>query len=212
MIQEVPGTRNLVVRYLGENDVPMSEEYDLVVLSVGMEPPKNVQSIAERFGVARNQFNFCGTSLFESAESSREGVFVAGPFGEPKDIPETVMQASAAAANALSLLRDSRGTLVTPKQYPAERCVKGEEPRVGVFVCHCGTNIGGVVNVPAVVDYSRTLPSVVYAENNLYTCSNDTQELIKEKIVEHGLNRVVVASCTPRTHEPLFRNTLREAG
>ena len=211
-IQEVPATRNLVLRYLGEHDVPVSEEYDLVVLSVGMEPPKNVAAIAERFGVALNQFNFCGTSLFEPAESSREGIFVAGPFGEPKDIPETVMQASAAAANALSLLRDSRGTLVGPKQYPAERDVKGEEPRVGVFVCHCGTNIGGVVNVPAVVDYAKTLPNVVYADDNLYTCSNDTQELIKEKIVEHGLNRVVVASCTPRTHEALFRNTLRETG
>ena len=211
-IQEVPATRNLVVNYLGENDAKLSAEYDLVVLSVGMEPPKNVDAMAERFGVALNKFNFCGTTLFQPAESSREGIYVAGPFGEPKDIPETVMQASAAAAKALALLRDSRGTLVTPKQYPAEREVKGEEPRVGVFVCHCGTNIGGVVNVPAVVEYAKTLPNVVYAENNLYTCSNDTQDLIKEKITEHDLNRVVVASCTPRTHEPLFRNTLREAG
>ena len=211
-IHEVPATRNLVVNYLGENDTKLVAEYDLVVLSVGMEPPKNVNAIAERFGVALNKFNFCGTTLFEPAESSREGIYVAGPFASPKDIPETVMQASAAAAKALALLKDSRGTLVTPKQYPAEREVKGEEPRVGVFVCHCGTNIGGVVNVPAVVEYAKTLPNVVYAENNLYTCSNDTQDLIKAKITEHGLNRVVVASCTPRTHEPLFRNTLREAG
>ena len=212
LIQEVSSTRNLIVRYLGEGDVPKSEEYDLVVLSVGMEPPKNVQAIAERFGVALNGFNFCGTTLFQPAESSRDGIFVAGPFAEPKDIPETVMQASAAAAKAMSLLRNSRGTLVTPKEYPPERDVKNEEPRVGVFVCHCGTNIGGVVNVPAVVEYAKALPDVVFVENNLYTCSNDTQELIKEKILEHNLNRVVVASCTPRTHEPLFRNTLRETG
>ncbi len=211
-IHEVPETRNLVVNYLGENDTKLSAEYDLVVLSVGMEPPKNVNAMAERFGVALNKFNFCGTTLFQPAESSREGIYVAGPFASPKDIPETVMQASAAAAKVLALLKDSRGTLVTPKQYPAEREVKGEEPRVGVFVCHCGTNIGGVVNVPAVVEYAKTLPNVVYAENNLYTCSNDTQDLIREKIAEHGLNRVVVASCTPRTHEPLFRNTLRETG
>ena len=211
-IHEVPATRNLVVNYLSENDTKLAAEYDLVVLSVGMEPPKNVDAMAERFGVALNTFNFCGTTLFQPAESSREGIYVAGPFVSPKDIPETVMQASAAAAKALALLKDSRGTLVTPKQYPAEREVKGEEPRVGVFVCHCGTNIGGVVNVPAVVEYAKTLPNVVYAENNLYTCSNDTQDLIKEKITEHGLNRVVVASCTPRTHEPLFRNTLRETG
>ena len=137
---------------------------------------------------------------------------MAGPFAEPKDIPETVMQASAAAAQVLSLLRDARGTLITPEVYPPERDVKGEEPRIGVFVCHCGTNIGGVVNVPAVMEYAKTLPNVVYAENNLYTCSNDTQKAIKERINEHNLNRVIVASCTPRTHEPLFRNTLREAG
>ena len=119
------------------------------------------------------------------------------------------MQASAAAAQVLSLLKDARGTLITPKVYPPERDVKGQEPRIGVFVCHCGTNIAGVVDVPNVVEYAKTLPNVVYAENNLYTCSNDAQDRIKEKIAEHGLNRVVVASCTPRTHEPLFRNTMR---
>jgi len=211
-IEEVPGTRNLIVQYLGENDRKLSQEYDLVVLSVGMQPPKDVKVLAERFGVALNTFNFCGTSTFRPAESSREGIFVAGPFAEPKDIPETVMQASAAATQVLSLLREARGTLITPKVYPPERDVKGEDPRIGVFVCHCGTNIAGVVNVPDVVEYARTLPNVVYAENNLYTCSNDTQDRIKEQIAEHNLNRVVVASCTPRTHEPLFRNTLAEAG
>src|SRR5208282_557603 len=108
------------------------------------------------------------------------------------------------------LLRDARGTQIKPKVYPPERDVKGEEPRIGIFVCHCGTNIGGVVNIPQVVEYVNTLPNVVYVENNLYTCSNDTQDRIKEKIAEHNLNRVVVASCTPRTHEPLFRNTLAE--
>jgi len=122
------------------------------------------------------------------------------------------MQASAAATQVLSLLREARGSLITPKVYPPERDVQGEEPRIGVFVCHCGTNIAGVVNVPDVVEYAKTLPNVVYAENNLYTCSNDTQDRIKEQIAEHNLNRVVVASCTPRTHEPLFRNTMAEAG
>ena len=211
-IEEVPGTRNLIVQYLAENDRKLSQEYDLVVLSVGMQPPKDVKALAERFGVALNEFNFCGTSAFQPAETSREGIYVAGPFAEPKDIPETVMQASAAATQVLSLLREARGTLITPKVYPPQRDVTGEDPRIGIFVCHCGTNIAGVVNVPQVVDYATTLPNVVYVENNLYTCSNDTQDRIKEKIVEHNLNRVVVASCTPRTHEPLFRNTLAEAG
>jgi len=211
-VEEVPGTRNLVIKYLEENDRKVSQEYDLVVLSVGMQPPRAVAALAEKFGVALNHFGFCHTSLFAPAESSREGIYVAGPFTEPKDIPETVMQASAAAAQVLALLKDARGSLIRPKEYPPERDVAGEEPRIGVFVCHCGTNIAGVVNVPTVVEYAKRLPDVVYAENNLYTCSNDAQERIKQQIATHRLNRVVVASCTPRTHEPLFRNTIREAG
>ena len=212
MISEVPGSRNLTVKYLGEGDKKLSAEYDLVVLSVGMQPLHEVKALADRFGIALNDFNFCETSAFTPAQSSREGIYVAGPFVEPKDIPETVMQASASAAQALALLREARGSLIKPKVYPPERDVSGEDPRIGVFVCHCGTNIAGVVNVPEVVEYAKTLANVVYAENNLYTCSNDAQDRIKEKIDEHHLNRVVIASCTPRTHEPLFRNTMAEAG
>ncbi len=210
-VEEIAETRNLRIHYLAEDDRKESREYDLVVLAVGMQPPKGAGAIAERLGIALNEFGFCRTSLFRPVESSRDGIYVAGPFTEPKDIPETVMQASASASKVLSLLCDVRGSLVRPKEYPPERDIAGQEPKVGVFVCHCGTNIAGVVNVPAVVEYARTLPGVVCAENNLYTCSNDSQERIKEKIEEHGLNRVVVASCTPRTHEPLFRNTIREA-
>ncbi len=212
VIEEVPATRNLTIKYLAEDDRKVARDYDLVVLSVGMQPPRDAGAIAETFALKLNAFGFCTTSLFHPVETGRDGVYVAGPFTEPKDIPETVAQASAAAAKVLGLLSDVRGTLVTPTEYPLETDVRGQEPRVGVFVCHCGTNIAGVVNVPSVVEYAKRLPGVVYAENNLYTCSNDTQERIKEKIREHSLNRIVVASCTPRTHEPLFRNTIREAG
>lgn len=211
-IKEIPETKNLIIEYLAEYDKKASREYDLVVLSVGMVPPKSVNEISKRFGVGLNEFNFCKTSPFNPVESTHEGIYVSGPFTEPKDIPETVMQASGASSKALSLLKDVRGSLIVPKEYPPETDVTGQEPRIGVFVCHCGTNIAGVVNVPGVVEYAKTLPNVVYVENNLYTCSNDTQVRIKEKIKEHNLNRVVVASCTPRTHEPLFRNTIREAG
>ncbi len=211
-VEEIPESRNLKIKYIDEDDHKVSREYDLVVLSVGMLPPKNSAAIAEKFGIELNQFGFCRTSTFNPVETAREGVYVAGPFIEPKDIPETVMDASAAASKVLALLKDERGSQIIPKEYPPETDVYGQEPRVGVFVCHCGTNIAGVVNVPEVVAYARTLPNVVYAENNLYTCSNDTQERIREKIREHNLNRVVVASCTPRTHEPLFRSTIQEAG
>jgi len=211
-IEEVPGTKNLIVTYLDESDQKVSREYDIVVLSVGMLPPKSAQDIAKKYGLELNEYNFCETSIFNPVESGREGVYVAGPFTEPKDIPETIMQASGASSKVLSLLRDEKDSLITTKEYPPETDVAGQEPRIGVFVCHCGTNIAGVVNVPSVVEYAKTLPNVVFADNNLYTCSNDTQEIIKEKIKEHNLNRVVVASCTPRTHEPLFRSTIREAG
>jgi heterodisulfide reductase subunit A len=211
-VKEIPQTKNLIIEYLAEDDKKVSREYDLVVLSVGLQPPKSIKEISEKFGIELNEYNFCKTPSFKPVESTREGVYVAGPFTEPKDIPETVMQASGASSKILSLLKDVKGSLITEKEYPPETDVEGQEPRIGVFVCHCGTNIAGVVSIPEVKEYAQSLPNVVYVENNLYTCSNDTQEKIKEKIKEHKLNRVVVASCTPRTHEPLFRNTIREAG
>jgi heterodisulfide reductase subunit A2 len=211
-IEENPETRNLVIKYLVGDEKKVSREYDMVILSVGVQPPKDGDSISRILGIDLNEYRFCETSTFRPIETNREGVYVAGPFTEPKDIPETVMQASGAAAKVLSLLKEAKGSLITHKEYPPERDVTGEDPKIGVFVCHCGTNIAGFINVPEVVEYTKTLPNVAYAENNLYTCSNDTQEKIKEKIAEYGLNRVVVASCTPRTHEPLFRTTLRESG
>ncbi len=163
-------------------------------------------------GVRLDRFGFCQGQALDPGRTSREGIFAAGTFSAPMDIPETVMTASAAAALAGEMLHDARGTRIREKTYPPERDVAGEPPRVGVFVCRCGTNIARVVGVPDVVEYARSLPGVVYAEENLYTCSTDTQRKIVRAIAEHGLNRVVVASCTPRTHEPLFQETLREAG
>ena len=145
-------------------------------------------------------------------DTTRPGVFVGGAFQEPKDIPDTVMQASAAAARAMALLAPARGSCVRKKTYPPERDISDEPPRVGVFVCHCGSNIASVVDVERVVRETRKLPFVIHAENNVYTCADDSQDRIKQKIAEHRLNRVVIASCTPRTHEPIFRDTLRDAG
>ena len=210
-IEEVSGSRNLILRYV-EDGEPKEEEFDLVVLSVGMRPPKHAEELAKTLGIQLNNYNFCSTQTFSPLTTSRPGIYVCGAFSSPKDIPESVAQASGAAAKAGSLIASERGKLTVVKKLPPEINVSGEEPRIGVFVCHCGINIGGVVNVPDVVAYAKTLPNVVYAEANLYTCSQDTQSGIREKIKEHNLNRVVVASCTPRTHEPLFRETIREAG
>ncbi|MHB1275342.1 MAG: FAD-dependent oxidoreductase, partial [Candidatus Humimicrobiaceae bacterium] len=211
-IKEIPGTKNLKIQYQDVDNKIKINEYDLVVLSTGFEPPDDVKNLSDKLSINLNKYNFCETSTFNPVESSRKGIYVCGPFAEPKDIPETVMQASGSVSKVLTLLKDVKGSLTKPIEYPPEINVTGQEPRIGVFVCHCGTNIGGVVDVPDVVEYAKTLPNVVYAENNLYTCSNDTQDKIKEKIKEHNLNRVIVASCSPRTHEPLFRNTMREVG
>lgn len=209
--EEDPETKDIKITYTEGNEI-IQEMFDLVVLSVGVKPSDDVVQLSKRIGVDLNEYGFCETMPLRPLETSREGIFVSGMFSAPKDIPETVTQASAAACSAGELLASARGTLVVEKEYPTELFVEGQPPRVGVFVCHCGTNIGGVVDVPSVAEYARTLPNVVYATDNLYTCSSDTQEKIKEIIEEHQLNRVVVASCSPRTHESLFQETIREAG
>ncbi|MBN1485545.1 MAG: FAD-dependent oxidoreductase [Chloroflexia bacterium] len=211
-VKEDPQSKNLRLTYVQPDGEVVEETFDMVVLAVGLVAPPSAQELAQRLGVDLNRYGFAQGDEFTPVETTRPGVFVAGAFRSPKDIPETVVEASAAASAAARLLAPARGTLTRTKTYPPEVDVRFEEPRVGVFICHCGINIGGVVDVPAVVDYAEELPGVAYAERNLYTCSQDTQQRIRDKILEHDLNRVVVASCTPRTHEPLFQDTIREAG
>ncbi len=210
-VSELPDG-SLRVRYETDSGELRSEDFDLVVLSVGLCPPEGLSELAQRLGVELNRDGFVSTGPFSPMDTSAPGVYVCGAAQGPKDIPDTVAQASGAAALAARGIASERGALVARKEYPPETDFTGQRPRVGVFVCHCGINIGGVVDVPEVAAYARTLPGVVYAEDNLYSCSQDAQKRIREKILEHRLNRVVVASCTPRTHEPLFQDTCREAG
>lgn len=211
-VEETGEDRNLVIRYAGEDGTIFAEEFDMVVLSVGLEPAASVIELGRKLGLELNEYNFAEPVPLTGVQTNRPGIFVAGAFGGPKDIPETVMQASAAAGASATMLAEAKGTLVKEKEFPPELDVSNEEPRIGVFVCHCGINIGGVVDVPALVEMVKKLPNVVYAEHNLYTCSQDTQAKIKEVIKEYKLNRVVVASCSPRTHRSLFQETIREAG
>ncbi len=211
-IKEDPASHDLLITWEDEAGELHTDRYDMVVLSAGLEPARKAQAAAGALGVALNRHGFCELHEYAPLDSSREGVYVVGPFGEPKDIPDSVAQASAAAAKVMTGLADSRGTLTVDKEYPDERDVIGEEPRVGVFVCHCGSNIAGVIDVETVAQYALKLPGVVYANDTMYTCSSDSLTLIKDMVAEHDLNRVVVASCTPRTHEPIFQDTLREAG
>lgn len=210
-VRESKSDGGLVVDY-ADQDGQHQEGFDMVVLATAMRPSDASRQLARSIGVDADEFGFVRSRSFSPAQTSRNGVLVAGPIADPMDIPETVAGASAAAAEAMRLLADSRGTMVRPKEYPPEKDVAGDDPRIGVFVCHCGTNIAGTIDVEQVVQYAAALPNVVHAERNLYTCSDDTQKRIREKIDELGLNRVVVASCTPRTHEALFQETIREAG
>ncbi len=211
-VRQVEGSNDLRVEYVDEQGHVAFADFELVVLSSGLEPSAQGGNLSKCLEVDLGANNFATTCAFAPVETSQPGIYVCGPFSEPKDIPETVTEASGAAAQAMALLSESRHSLVTRKEYPPEKDIRGQRPRIGVFVCHCGINIGGVVDVPAVVEFAQSLPGVAYAEHNLYTCSSDTQDKIKGLIEEHRLNRVIVASCTPRTHEPLFRDTIREAG
>ena len=205
-------TKSLLLKYETEESELIEEEFDMVVLSVGLTPNENATVLADKLDIKLNEFGFSETPELKPIETTKKGVFVSGVFSGPKDIPETVIESSGAAAKAIDIIASERNKNVAKKTYPEEIDVSGEIPRIGVFVCHCGINIGGYVDVPSVFEYAKTLDNVKYAEQNLYTCSQDTQKKIVEKIKEHNLNRVIVASCTPRTHEPLFQETLREAG
>ena len=214
-LEEDPETGDLLIRYRpeqGRGSTLKEERFDLVVLSVGMESLADAHPLAKASGIELDDRGFCLTRGFHPVETTRPGVFACGAFTEPKDIPDSVIQSSGAAAAALSVIGEARGTLTREKAYPPEIDVSKEKPRIGAFICSCGSNIAGVVDVKAVVDYATTLPGVVHTENTIYTCSADSLKLIQERVKEFNLNRVVVASCTPRTHEPLFRDTIREAG
>ncbi|MEE8441237.1 MAG: 2Fe-2S iron-sulfur cluster-binding protein, partial [Spirochaetia bacterium] len=212
-IEEHRSTGKLTIGYVDEDTQEYGENnFGLVVLSAGLEPPADIRELASTFGVELTESGFAGTRPFGPVATSVDGVYVCGPFAEPKDIPETVVEASSAAAAVMVDLASVRGTDVTEQPLPPERSIEGEPPRIGVFVCHCGLNIAGIVDVPGVAAYAARLPNVVYSTDNMYTCASDTQDVLKSVISEHRLNRVIVASCSPRTHEPLFQQTIREAG
>ena len=211
-VVEDPKTHDLSIIYLNENQQLVTETFNMVILAVGLKTSDESRELAEKLGIDLNESHFCATSSFDPVQSSVPGVFVAGMLQGPKDIPQTVMEASAAAGASSRLLASARNTLTTKEQFPAQRDISEEEPRIGIFICRCGINIANVVDVPRVVEHVKTLPNVVYADEKLFTCSQDTQEQFLEIIKEHSINRVVVAACSPRTHEPMFQLTMEKAG
>lgn len=210
--REIPGSKNVTIRYSTEAEGVKEEEFDLVVLSVGLNPPAEARDLAEKFGIELDSHGFCKTNPGSPLETTKRGIFVSGGFQGPMDIPESVFTASGAGSRCGELLDYRRGRLSQERTYPLERDVSKEGPRIGVFVCRCGANIGRVVDVPSTVEYALTLPNVVYAQEQQFSCATNCAQEITDTIKERGLNRVVVAACSPRTLEALFRDTLREAG
>ena len=211
-IDEIGDTGNLSIRYMDDAGNLQIEAFDMAVLSVGLQVPHSTVEMAERLGIELDKSNFAVTHPFTPIETSRPGVYACGVFQEPKDIPSSVTEASAAACAAGTRLAGARNTLTRSVELPDEIDVTGAEPRIGVFVCNCGVNISSVVDVTAVEEYAKGLPNVVYSSQQLFTCSQDSQDMMKEVIKEKGLNRIVVAACTPKTHEPIFQDTMQACG
>jgi len=211
-VDPVPGTDDLEIHYVTDNGELTSETFDQVVLSIGLQASPEIIELANKLGIELTEGNFSKTASFKPTATSQEGIFACGAFQGPKDIPQSVIDASAAASDAGELLTPARNTLTKIKDVVPETNVRNERPRIGVFVCRCGTNIAGVVDVPSVAEYAATLPYVDYVADNLYSCSQDTQETMTKTIAQKNLNRIVVAACTPKTHEPLFQETLIDAG
>jgi len=211
-ITEVPETGDLILEYADNSGAMKQETFNMVVLSVGLQIQPGTVELAKRLNVKLNKYNFVESDPFTPVSTSRPGIYTCGVLQGPKDIPESIAEASAAACLAGAELAEARGTEIAKVEIPEPIDVAGQKPRIGVFVCNCGINIGGIVDVPAVKNYAATLPSVVFTDDNLFTCSQDTQDIIKEKIIEHQLNRVIVASCSPKTHEQMFMETLEACG
>ena len=211
-VDPVLGTDDLEIRYMTEGGEMVTETFDMIVLSIGMQTSPEVIQLAKKLRIDLTDGNFCQTSNFEPVTTSRKGIYACGAFQGPKDIPQSVIDSSAAASAAGEILTAARNKLTHKKEGVPEVNVANERPRIGVFVCHCGINIAGVVDVPTVAEYAGTLPYVEFATDNLYSCSQDTQDTMAKIIAEKRLNRVVVAACTPKTHEPLFQETLINAG
>jgi len=211
-VTEDRDTHDLQIRYADEMGQIVDDVYDMIVLSVGLEITPETRALAEKLGIEMTDNGFCKTDSFEPVSTSRDGIYVAGVFNNPKDIPESVLEASAAASAAGDALSEARGTLTKEVINIPETNVIGERPNIGVFICDCGSNIKGVVDTAHVTEYAKSLPYVTFADENMYSCSQDAQDKMVEQIKEKKLNRIVLAACTPKTHEPLFQETLKNAG
>ncbi|MFX1419899.1 MAG: FAD-dependent oxidoreductase [Promethearchaeota archaeon] len=215
-IIEDPDTKDLIIHYEDlQSGLLNTFRANLVVLATPLVPSNGTKKLASIIDINLDDYNFFKEmNHFTKSISSKKGVFLAGFCQGPMDIPETVADASGVASQVAALLSSAKYTQIQEKVFdiPEKAVDITEEPRIGVLICHCGINIGKYIDITQVVEHLKSLPNVVFCEDNLYSCSSDSQQRIKEVIAEHNLNRFIVASCTPRTHESLFQETCQEAG
>jgi heterodisulfide reductase subunit A len=228
-VDEDPATGEVILRYPGgrqhgeaaAGQGPIREDrFDMVVLAVGIRPPAKALEVARVLGIELNEYGFCKTDKFAPLDSSRPGVFVCGAFASPKEIAETILDASGAAAESMRLLRETLGDRPFSRACPfiaaeapaAHRTPNPAGPRTAVVLCGCAGEISDTVDLEAVARYARGLPGVEAAEVLPLACFAEGQDRLRALLREKGIERLVVGGCTPRTHEPLFQRIASEAG
>lgn len=226
-IREDPHNHNLILSFQDEVGNPLHESFEMVVLAIGVRPPESASELARMLGIQLNEYGFCNTEKFSPLQTTRPGVFVCGTFSSPKEIIETIIDASGAAAEVMRLLNERLNTYPITREYPfqtqgslpVEHNVVGEEPRIGVFVCTCaGTLTNGNARQPGILDVHEIVrqatasPGVAHTRILETACFQEDLKTIQRDIQEQGLNRVVIAGCSNRTHDSLFQRTVRQAG
>jgi len=205
--------KSISIRYKNTLTGEVKEDkVDMLVLSTAIKPNEENKRLGKALGIEVDDNGFFKQKelLTDPIRSSRDGVFLAGCIQGPKDIPDSVSMASGAAAKAVAPIKNRKRHI--GRDFPPEKDVTGDKPRIGVFVCHCGKNIASYLDVEKVTKETEKLPNVDYVEHIMFVCSEDSCKKIKEAIEEKKLNRIIVAACSPRTHGGLFMDTIMEAG
>jgi heterodisulfide reductase subunit A len=219
-VQEDPVTHELILSYADPGGQLRQERFEMVILATGLEPPSSAQRFTRLLDLELNEYGFCQTDKFTPLQTSHSGVYVCGAFSSPKEISETILDASGAAAEVMRLLNERLNTYPTTHEWPfltrnpmpPERDIRGEAPKAGVYICSCGGTIGDTLDLPGLAGYTAQLDGVRSAQVVEFACFPETIRTIQDDIHHDGLNRIVVAGCSNRTHDSLFQRAIRETG
>jgi len=210
-IEELPDTKNLKIIYQTEKRDYVKDEFDLIVLSIGQAPPDKAKNISETLGLKLNKYGFCKTIDFSNV-IAKEGIYTCGSFSAPKDISETIVEASAAALEVSRVMLSSRGKFSGEDNYPQEIDATNEDPKIGIFICHCGQEISSIIDIKEVEKFASKLSNVQLVEDFEYLCFKSDLDKVKKEIADSKINRVVFAACTSYKYEVLFKKAVRQVG